>query len=298
MAKLSKRAVARALAPKRRYIREVTQNIASAEERKRYVCLPLLMNRGWMNTVISAQGQGSTALGTNDMNRFYRIDRPAIKYMFRNLSEHDLFLEIYECVARNDIPDQASDSNQDVVMHSLIAGWDHLLADAQVTYSGTGSVVEFTAGNDYCDSLMTWLNPFKSDIFCQNFKVVKVERGTLTPGQMASHYMRTKGFDYSPQAFDIAYAAATSQVDTTVTGLVGNVTKFLIIGLHGAMGIGKTDQANSGWMTSDLGIHITQKATVVPLDYLDQSIAVTVSEDNDATGYEGPTEEEMKDDDG
>jgi hypothetical protein len=297
MAKLSKRAVARALAPKRKFIREVTQNIASEEERKRYAILPLLMNRGWMNTVITEQGQDSTALGTNDLNKFWRIDRPSIHYIFRNLSEHDLFLEIYECVARNDMVDNATDNNQVLVMNSLVAGWDHLLKDADVNFTGTGNIIEYTTGNDYCDSLMTWINPFKSDIFCQHFKVLKVEKGTLTPGQMASHYMRGRGFDYSPGQFDPSYAAATSQRDVAVTGIVGKVTKFLVIGLHGALGLGKDDQTNSGWMTSDIGIHITQKATVIPLDYLDQSIAVSVVEDNDLVGYEGPTDEAMADDD-
>ena len=248
----------------------------------RWFCLHMIQSRDFMNTLLTQAG--AEAGFTISDNTTFRVAKAKIKYNFRNLALHPMNMEIYECMSRND-NNQGTVSERAFVMNALVNGWDEQMQAAQVNVIGTGTVVEFTQGNVWCCSKAMCLNPYKSNTFCQQFKIVKRVRGNVESGQEFNYTLTAPDTNYDDHHLKEEYGEG-------ITHFIGGATKFLLIGIRGVLANSVADEDVIGWMTSHLGYSVREEGVVIKVDeYADNVAFDFVSAHPTATDYQGPTDE-------
>ena len=285
MPKLTQRQIARAVAGKRQYIQEDNVHMFSNHGQVKWIVVDQFADRFMYDAVLQSTGH-DLALGNHqDPNVTYRIDRPRAHYHFRNVSNHACYMNIFVCTYRENLPFDSTDQTSQIkkfVINQLVTGWDDLMQAAQVTNAGTGTVVDYTQDEIYCSSTVKYLSPFHSKPFTQKFIVENQIGGRFEPGQDYHLDVSAKGHDW------IYRAQTPAQSSTSVEGY-RKKSKFILVSLHGVLGKGVDDDTKIGWMSTDIGVEITHKASVFKLNLSDDTLAVIDSHDAvPVSGFEGP----------
>lgn len=292
-AKVTAYDIANVTQPSTRYLKEINKVLKSPALRVRWaVCRPGMTAWEMENELLAVSGVASN-VNITDFHT-WRIKNYQHRYHFRNCSIQPMYLSIYECVFRND---QCSDSTstfgaqteaQAYCMQYLVNGWDVSTQAAHVDTSGTGTVVEYNNGAGHCDSTMLTLNPFKSQDFVERFKIVKTISGKLEVGQSFHYTMRCNKKDWNRSDYYSLVNDASGK--SLVPYAYGGVTKFLLLGLRGELGVSVDDQNDCGWMSTIMATEVKKTARLLRLTNFRNNNAIVDSHDTDAV-LEGPAED-------
>lgn len=300
--RLTKQSILNLLSPKREWIRDYRgRELASLQDRVHYEVISVGGCISCYKGVLADVGAGSEALGDNtDKQTQYKFTNYILRTHFRNVSNHDCFMEIFACVSRRDsyldTADNSLTSTDDRAMHKLIDGWDYKTAAARINRAGGGTEVVYTDGNTYCESYSNFLSPFMSKAFTQSYKVENVWRVKLAPGDDFFVKQRIPSFVYDSMKHDEGFGDTTSQ---TQQEDVGGITKFLLVKTRGVLGKGNLDDTKTGFVTTDIAYEHLVKLKVQKMNRDKDLLALEATGKDDLTGVtlEGPTEHEMQDQD-
>lgn len=300
--RLTKQSILNLLAPKREWIKDYRGNeLASLQDRVHYEVISVGGCISCFKGVLADVGAGSEALGSSsDKQTHYKFTNYILRTHFRNVSNHDCFMEIFACVSRKDsyldTADNSLTSTDDRAMHKLIDGWDYHTVATRVDRAGTGTEVVYTNGNPYCESYSNFLSPFMSKSFTSAYKVENVWRVKLAPGDDFFVKQRIPSFVYDSMKHDGGFGDTTSQ---TQQEDVGGVTKFLLVKTRGVLGKGTADDTKTGFVTTDIAYEHLVKLKVQKMNRDKDLLALesTGRDDLTAVTLEGPTEVEMKNED-
>ena len=135
---------------------------------------------------------------TDKLQQRFDLCRYKQTWHFRNIDPHEVFLTVYELVARNYLPKSGSNICEDIIT-DMASGIREYLG------SGTASTTKYT-GDEIIDSTASTqmilnsaaIEPKQSRRFNQNWKIVKVKKFKLNPGDDVFWKMRLKNrvFNY------------------------------------------------------------------------------------------------------
>lgn len=245
---------------------------------------------GTYNNILSASGQDGALGSASDLARDYHVYNLKVNYHFRNVSNHDCFMYVYECVIRSDY-NIDSTTNTDTACATYAAeilneGWEKLAASGE--FGASGTIASHAAGSTSISSNVKFLSPYKSKNFTEAFKIMKTSRIKLKPGDDYWYSLRVKAHDYQGSEW--------LRGDLERREAVGGTTKVMLIGLHGALGKANSSDSKTGWMTTDVAFEKITKAKVCQLTTNDDSLGVSYTADDlTALTLEGPTEHSMVD---
>lgn len=328
--KLTRKKIERALQPHKTYRYETMFALSSALTTFKYT-VPyecVMMSMPYMRHFMSYTDEQGAVIGgdqtyTNDGSDKYvtRFLRPAMKLHLRNVSNHGCYVDIYECVYRENLnwaPDSAwsygwptathtslydrHNEPADRAMFTLAMGWFETNYPNSVDVStgatlGGAEVVAYDGavgtGNvaNSCDTKVKSLLPYSSKQFVGEYRIESKKTIHMQPGDDFYNTYTTQGLDYQP---DIMWN--TFNAPDNVIVAVGNVTKFLMFRQHGEIGKDPTADSTVGYMSTDLAVSVVHTGNVYVHDYLTDVTSTKFSFPT-ASALEGPTVFEMFDND-
>jgi len=257
---LTKNAVLKLLNGERQYLADARgRELSSLQDKYLYQTVGPAGTSGAMKTIIESTGRDALQLGdvTDAQQLKYQIFQYQVNTHFRNVSNHDCFMEIYECICRKDT--QAGFSMDARAMQSLVDGWDAFAPNAAINNTGTGTDVVFTSGNTTCSAISGNLTPFKSRSFTKDYKIANVIRVKLKPGDDLFHKQKVKSHVYDPL---IELGGFTNAATVKTRDQIGGVSRFLLIRLRGALGKCNSDDTLTGYVKTDVAYELLCKAKV------------------------------------
>lgn len=266
--KVTAYAIAKATQPTRKYVMEHTDILKNVNNDLPHLWQALCCNADipMIEAALSADGPGGVDLGSiTSANSVYRVTNMNTRIVLRNTTNHTCLIRMYVCVARNDCDKQTATDSLVYAMRHLIDGWDHLVDDALVTTAGTGTIVNFSAGNAFALAGMRYLNPYKSDVFCQNWKIEEARSGRLNAGDDFVTTLRSSKFDYN-------YYDVNPSIEDKLQ-IIGGVTRIALLSVSGSLGKA-TDDTVAGFVDSILSMHCTHTANVLDLHWTEKAIGL------------------------
>lgn len=137
-----------------------------------------LENRAAGTTADQAEG-GANA-------RRYYYDHMRARVILTNTGTTPIFWEIFECVARKDIPLSFANTLQSIYTGVANAVYQGSLAPVTAGNPGGPNSNNQTSANSRPTKLTTGVTPFQFRDFCQKFKILKVTRLQAAPGNTVS----------------------------------------------------------------------------------------------------------------
>lgn len=298
--RLTKNKVMRILAGDKRYLNEVRGKTLNANADVRQ----FEANGSWnsvanLTSILTSSGAVGNLGSATDLTKEYRIVNHQVTIHYRNVSNHPVFFYMYDCLLRNDYTAHSTATLQDpkdLLISHLVDGWDVAIegrgTTTKINTVGTGTVVNFTDGDLYCETNSTLLTPFQSPTFCEHWKVVKSIGLKLEPGDDFTYKLQPKAATYDH-----------SKMSGVVTGTpaligIGGSTRVVLTDVHGALGKGIANDTISGWMACDVAYECVEKARVYALDNSADETALVQTVDDVSGGLEAGARVEMKEDDG
>lgn len=276
----------KALSGVRKYSFNDRSNCASAQTNKvMWKCITCNGDNRNFDTIISQAGQDSSIYSVSDRPAgLVRIMKQKVRLHFRNVSNQPAFMSVFIVRAVQRREHSAYYPEQDL-MNTLVGGWDNLMVAAQVNNSGTGTVVEYTAGGDECASYTTNLNVSDSKDFGQFYKVIRKETKKLKPADDWWFNFGVPHMDYNGSVVNdnAALAAQGSKAST-----FAKVTTYCLIKLYGAIGKDTTDDSKIGYMSTDIAYEILSSARTYRLQEYDSTIAMAVPSLDTVATLEAP----------
>jgi len=299
--RLTKNKIMKLLSPHREWLKDTRgQELASPQDMVYFKVISVGGCISCYKGVLDDEGAAAETLGdTTSKQLQYRFTNYELRTHFRNVSNHDCFLEVYACVARvNSFRDSADNSvtdTDDRAMHKLVDGWDYKTADTRVNNAGTGTEVVYTAGGKDCTTYSSLLTPFQSKAFTQSYKIENVWSVKMKPGDDLFVKQNCPAFTYDSLKHDSGFndASQTQQED------VGKVTKFLLVKLRGCLGKGNADDTKTGYLSTDIAWESLVKIKLRKMNRDNDLMALESTTRDNLLGVtlEGPTDYDMKDED-
>lgn len=328
--KLTRKKIQRALEPNKVYRYEtmfaMSSDITEFKYTVPYECV--MMSMPYMRHFMSYTDEQGAVIGgnqtyTNDNSNknVTRFLRPTMKLHLRNVSNHGCYVDIYECVYRDNLnwsPDgswsynwpQATHTNYldrhnevaDRAMFTLVMGWFETNYPTSVDISsgavlGGADVAAYDGATtttnvaNSCETKVKSLRPYSSKQFVGEYRIESKKTIHMQPGDDFYNTYTTQGIDYQPDLMWNTYNAPDN-----VIVAVGNVTKFLLFRQHGDIGKDPTGDSTVGYMTSDIAVSVLHYGSMYVHDYL-TDVTSTKFSFNSATALEGPTVFEMQNND-
>lgn len=260
----------------RRYIHETRGlTINTLQDKFQYGCLEAIACYGSFDNILSASGQeGALGSSSNDHLEYHVYDH-VIQFHFRNTGNHAAFLHLYEVAFRNnhniDTTTNTSTACATFAMNQLNQGWEKLAAAGEFGVGGT--IAAYTEGNTTLESNMKSLTPYQSIHFTQQFKIMKVSRVKLAPGDDYWYKIRVPAHTF--KAYEWNRGDDLQRMEAKA-----RVSKLLLYGCRGALGKGTEDDTKSGWMSVDLALEKITKAKVVQVGERDKEMGVSYTSDD------------------
>lgn len=280
--------VSKALNASKSYVYENRQDtISSTQNYVRYGVLPLVLNAPFAATaqyptpasVVATAGHEASANVGTDTNYKVRIAKQVVTYKIRNLSNHPCFLTLGNYVSKMDNYDSAY-SPAATAVGVLFNGWDKQMVAAQATNTGTGTIVVYTAGQEYLETLASSMVPSQSYDFQQAWQLKKRAVYKMMPGDDIF-------WSVTAPAYDLQAAVVAGQHAVSLAGK-SIMTMYRV---HGALGKSTIDDTKVGFTKVDLGYEVLYRCKTYRLQNTERSLPMDVPKIDAALGtLEGPTE--------
>lgn len=287
---------------KREYVEENrSRKIDVPAQKVHYICHTYIGSVSVFENIInSTGGQDGQPLGgtSTDPHRNFRLTNYSSYSRIRNLSEHPVYMTAYILTPRRHLristeggltADTAVCTH---LMNRIKTGWEFLMDATGDAY------VDAVSGSSYnailnTDSTHLW--PSQSREFNKWYRIVKRKSFTLQSGGIAHLSMKVPNFTFNKQNLEgltalESRAAAGVNVEIPIQG-IKNITRILLLRIHGEMGIDPNDQSKVGLMAADLGAIDHIKARVFEVNTKDHAKSLAVTTTAGIVDLEGPTDD-------
>lgn len=181
---------------------------------------------------------------------------------FKNIDEHPAHFAIYEVVAAKTRAFPAADIASDVI-DQLHNGWVKFLpTGATSSTAKSGKLLIGSEGGKTVNTYSQFLAPHRSADFKENYRIVKMRKYKLHPGDEIFWTMRCRDRVWNPSNI---YSEETVGVDTVE--VIKNYSRCLLISMHGVIGrssgLGEADI--NGFMQVDVSFDTLLAAKLCPL---------------------------------
>lgn len=150
----------------------------------------------------------------------YHLKKLQTNAVIKNVSEHDMYVKVYFCVAREHVEDDSASGAKATALAYLSKGWEDKMLNTDevaVNLGGTSDSIEID---------MLSVTPYMSRTFCTHYKIMKVRKYVLPAGESRSVSMRSfKRFVFDAQMI-------SQSKEDAFRGL----TMFPLIFFHGTLG--------------------------------------------------------------
>ena len=192
----------------------------------------------------STLGQSGDQLGgdadvTGMDNSRFLVYNQQVYFKMRNMSEHAIFLSVYEVVVKHTNTETAKDTT---LMNSIESGLDKEMATGTSTATDITGEQILSRSNNVITTSSEYLQPYHSTVFNRNYRIVKMKHFKLAPGDDVHWPMKIKNFVYND-----------AWVSLHAFRQFRNVTKGIIFKVRGAWGHGNvsgTGESSVGCMNS------------------------------------------------
>jgi len=262
----------------------------------RWSCVGVIGDAGHHELAMTTVGRENPSLDLTVTDLFTKTTtdhaiylKTVAKFMLQNVSNHGANIEMYECVARQDIryTTKAFGDTAKLVMNLLYLGWDKIAASADVDIAPSGTHISHTNGNDYIIDTTSQYRVWDASDFCQQFKIVASKKFALLPGQKVNLALKGKSYKHVTNLAGEDVKANDQDPELCY----GGVTKFYLIKQTGFMGKATTDDSKVGYMTTDLAWDLNYTTRVMPTTQRAKTMAVSISNRTNpgVLALEGPT---------
>lgn len=301
------------MCPKQTILWDRNGMISTGINQQTYVSLPALMDRAYgkqMLTTKAASGIDNSVtniLGTafTTAPTEWQLSNPISKYEFRNLGVHPAKVTIYEVIARKDIPlttlqtiqtavasPQLSDMAVNV-MQCLYTGWNEIALSTEVTSSGGGTLMSYTAPGTSCNNYGRY-TPYESKTFCENYKIINKATKLMESGEVIRVKLSTKGRIMNTLTDELLSVTGT-YIGTY--GVYENCSKILLVEVEGTLLKSTSSDALVAQSTCDIAWRSVSSTYIRPYQVYKPSKAMRIIDRTTETGpWEGPTDYEEKED--
>lgn len=299
VAKISKAAVFKALNNTRRYVKEFRGlSLVSSAGKIEYICPFKIGCRESFEALINnTTGQDGAATGSaSDKHRTFKISDYTGYYRMRNMSPHPVYITAWEVVPKQHVVLISGTESrvEEHLLETIRAGWKLDLDDTADGYcSEVTSDTDNNLNRAYMEVNSSFLFPTHSSRFSSEFKIVKKKTFKLQSGGIAHFSLKIGNFNYRANQWkEISDADQGSGVEAK-TGItksaIKNITKYLLLRVHGEIGHGVTNQDQTGFMEVDFACIATEKASVCEIAQKDRVLGIRLEDDTLAESLEGPS---------
>lgn len=302
VAKIATNAVFGKINNHRNYIEEQRGETINVPAQKiKYICVNHIGSRAQFENIINnTTGQDGAATGSaSDKHRTFKITNYSTYFRFRNLSPHDCYVTAWEVTPKFHHYLTASQAlTCEHLLQQLHAGWKHDLDDTADAYI---SAVANQDTESYLTMDSSYLFPSHSKQFNYYYKILRKKTFKLRGGGTAHFSQRCKNFVFDPAYWkgltDADQGGGVEESTATTASSIKNITKFVLLRLHGDIGLDTGNQTLSGFMEIDIGAMRTTRARVMEIAQKDRATGLRVTVDAGITDLEAPDDQIMVADD-
>lgn len=271
--------VSRATAPPKVWKSESAAGKAVNIGTTMFWCPASIMSASDWSTAVADTGEGGNSVGLTSTGQQTTHRRSYLLCDIRNLGVHPVDITVYYCVAKGNFDDVTYSTVESTAINSILTGFKSRMLDADET------AYLSAVSSDSFESLVHNLSPELSTDFKDRARIYHKISGILEPGST----LKVRMTNFKVRKFLLASMLSADNV------AVPGFTKFPIIKVCGALGNLTTDETDVTTMDCNIGVKIRKEISTLFYNPSHPVIATTSS--YSALGaYEGPTDDDMKED--